>query len=295
MLQALSRLAPGHTIYEQASDAGCRGLDRRYPVCFSANHTERLRSRRVSRVSHKMTIQSHAIDFFCSRLAPPAFRIFRPRVTRAFNEMKKVSRQKTAWQYSRAIDLQLLLRRYRPKTIVEMGSGLSTVLFALYAQQRGAKLTTLEENPEWAAVTTKALRAAGVAEFTPTVANKISDHGFVSYDATLPDSIDLFYIDGPANKVDGVTYHICSDILKLTSRRVLPAVIVIDGRIGTTAALLESPAGNLYDWHVSERALRKPRSAAISALPCRIGHHSIAVRRSYEERASPTGRSLDGR
>ena len=108
------------------------------------------------------------------------------------------TRQKTECQAARIFDLDYLLWRHKPRFIAEMGSGLSTVRLAKYAQRSGAKLLTLEESPEWVGLTSAALRIAGIANHAPTLVTKMQDDEDVWYDYEIPEGVDFFYVDGPS-------------------------------------------------------------------------------------------------
>ena len=79
--------------------------------------------------------------------------------------------------------------RHRPRHIVELGSGLSTVLFADYCAKRDAKLITFEENPNWVQLVETALPEALKAKHGPSQKNKVLTVDECRYDAPIPHAV----------------------------------------------------------------------------------------------------------
>jgi len=89
------------------------------------------------------------------------------------------------------------LVRNEPETIVEFGSGASTVQFAAYAAHTGASVTSYEQNFDYLHKTRQALAAEALyasIHYAP-VRNGWYHRDMVI--ATIPDNIDLALIDGP--------------------------------------------------------------------------------------------------
>lgn len=95
----------------------------------------------------------------------------------------------------------------RPQWILEMGSGLSTILAAQAMDREGLKgqVISLEHDEYWAEQTRKLVDAHGVSErcrivHAPLVETKLDGQIFEWYDlseAELPDQIQLIFVDGP--------------------------------------------------------------------------------------------------
>lgn len=105
-----------------------------------------------------------------------------------------------------AAHLIRVCHRYQPRTVVEAGSGMSTVLFAAALRDLGAgHVTALEHNPEYADETRRLLAERGLSDRAtvidaPLVRTVIEDETYLWYDlaeADLPTSIDLLFVDGP--------------------------------------------------------------------------------------------------
>lgn len=95
----------------------------------------------------------------------------------------------------------------RPATVVEGGSGVSTVVLALAAREHGipSRIVALEHQPEWAEHTRRMLERHGVADFAevrlaPLAPTSLEGHETPWYDqAALADLTDvgLVLVDGP--------------------------------------------------------------------------------------------------
>ena len=95
----------------------------------------------------------------------------------------------------------------RPATVIEGGSGVSTVVMALAVREHNlpTRIVALEHQPEWAEVTRRLLERHGVAEYAevrlaPLAPTSLDDHETPWYDesalADLSD-IGLVLVDGP--------------------------------------------------------------------------------------------------
>ena len=93
------------------------------------------------------------------------------------------------------------------RTVVECGSGESTVAIATkLAERGGGSLHSLEHDPGWAARTRARLARAGVAEQVALIDAPLRPHPIAEPDcgwydtaalAKLPHAIDLLLVDGP--------------------------------------------------------------------------------------------------
>ena len=94
-----------------------------------------------------------------------------------------------------------------PETVVECGSGATTLLIATFLRRNGrGRLVTLEHDRAFADRTRARLEAAGVADvceiiWAPLVAQSVSGRAVRWYDRTtlarIPSPIELLVIDGP--------------------------------------------------------------------------------------------------
>ena len=189
--------------------------------------------------------------------------------------------EKMAIQSNRALDLRILLHHHRPRHIVELGSGLSTVLFADYCARRGARLISFEEDQKWVRQVVAALPEALRAKHGPSLKNRVLTAAECRYDAPIPHGADFIYVDGPAGSNDGGIRRACTDIVRALKRGERPKVICIDGRNAivdavrdTLSELQREDASTRYVWRFGCKYAEYLGEPA----PGRIGPHTVAVR-----------------
>lgn len=101
-----------------------------------------------------------------------------------------------------AHELAAHLNRTEPSTVVEAGSGASTILLAEYASRTGARIVSLEHQPTYAALTAQKLRERGLSEFVDLRRANLTQLDTPAgtlrwYDTPLPDRVDFALVDGP--------------------------------------------------------------------------------------------------
>lgn len=103
-----------------------------------------------------------------------------------------------------------ILREAKPDHVVELGSGLSTLIIAAELKRSGrGRLTSIEHDPEYAAITRRNISLHDLEEYVeirlaPLVTNEKWSPKVPWYDvSTLSDlqSVDLLIIDGPPKPV----------------------------------------------------------------------------------------------
>jgi predicted O-methyltransferase YrrM len=122
-------------------------------------------------------------------------------------------------------------------TVVELGSGISTVVIARLIAERGGTLASLEHDPDWAAVVRSQLERESLEEAVELLVAPLEPHP-ESWDgapwyaaasiASLPSSIDLLLIDGPPGYGDGMAHSRFPALSALASRLAPGALIVLD-------------------------------------------------------------------
>jgi predicted O-methyltransferase YrrM len=142
-----------------------------------------------------------------------------------------------------------LVRRHRPKLIVELGGGSSTVLFAAALRANGAgRVISVESDPEHLKRTAQYLRQSGLAEWTelieaPLMQQSVGSLSMQWYDTgpllrALREEIDLLFVDGPPGKLQSFSRYPAFPLLqKHLSARAL--VLVDDGRREDEARMVE--------------------------------------------------------
>jgi predicted O-methyltransferase YrrM len=167
--------------------------------------------------------------------------------------------------------LSVLLHKLQPKSLLELGSGRTTIYLSEYAGKRGAKLVSVEQNPEWVAFNRLVCRIGRLSEqFVQYV--PLQDDGFYSVGrlSEIVERPDFVFIDGPA-----ATEARTSQVGFLTSAVSAAKLILVDdvqrSTVHEMVSALESSSG------CSNRAyLRyKPRRMQTNWL-CFLYHDDVA-------------------
>lgn len=110
----------------------------------------------------------------------------------------------TDWSMTPAalIELEAYLFRAQPRQILEMGSGLSTVVLANYARITGASVTTLEHDARYFRQTQLTLHDRQLRNSVNLVPASLSGTP-PTYDYPLPQNVDFLVIDGPPERLGG--------------------------------------------------------------------------------------------
>jgi len=126
--------------------------------------------------------------------------------------------------------------RERP-SVVECGSGFSTLKLAELVQQRGGRLVSLEHDETWATRVRSNLAAAGLAEtaqimLAPLEPHPLARDGLPWYAEHplrfLPRRIDLLLVDGPPAFEPETELSRYPALPALAERLALDAVVVLD-------------------------------------------------------------------
>ncbi len=130
----------------------------------------------------------------------------------------------------------------RPNTVIECGSGLTSIVTARALQQLGGgKLISLDHDPQFAAITQKHLQELGLSEFVemhvaPLASTSINGADHLWYDMStvnLPESLDMIVVDGPPIPLTGEEGRYPA-VPKLIERLASSGVVILDdaGRPG---------------------------------------------------------------
>ena len=128
--------------------------------------------------------------------------------------------------------------RYQPTTVVDLGSGTSTVLMAMLLSKReGTRLVSVDHDPVWYAKTLELLDLAGVGSvaelrFAPLEELIIGDESFEWYEQSAFDDlvdIDLILVDGPPGSIGPLARFPAGPVL--TPRTRAGAIFVLDDTI----------------------------------------------------------------
>ena len=157
---------------------------------------------------------------------------------------------KHEYQAYKLFHLRQLLDRYKPASILELGSGSSTAIFAGYVKSRsGASICSIDESELWLA---NAKAIADIKSCDPRFvmrgcARVVSAFGnltCVGYGLSAERQFDFVFVDGPSLRINGVRRKdaINDDVFRLADA-FPPRIIVVDGRHATVRALERHLAG----------------------------------------------------
>lgn len=133
-----------------------------------------------------------------------------------------------------------LVRRHRPKLILELGSGSSTILLAAAARANGAgRVITIEHDPAHRDRTAQFLRETELSDRVDLIEAPLVEQRFGAlalqwYDLdpllrTLAEKIDLVFVDGPPGRIQSLSRYPALPVLKPhLSPQAL--IVVDDGR-----------------------------------------------------------------
>lgn len=103
------------------------------------------------------------------------------------------------------------IKEYKPDHILELGSGISTIIASYGLRQNGkGTITSLDHDEAYAEKTRRQIRKHNLEDFahihyTPLVPHSINNNKWDWYDinnATLPRQIDMLLVDGPPVKTN---------------------------------------------------------------------------------------------
>jgi predicted O-methyltransferase YrrM len=106
------------------------------------------------------------------------------------------------------LELVRAIDRTKATTVVETGSGISTVVMAARLKAIGGKVIALEHHAGYAEATRRDLEAQGLQDVatvldTPLVDTPLGEESWAWYDlsaADVPTNIDLLFVDGPPGR-----------------------------------------------------------------------------------------------
>lgn len=172
------------------------------------------------------------------------------------------------------------VKRHSPATVVELGSGWSTVLLAAaLSDVEGAHVISIDEDAGWLERTREVLEERGLGRVCrllhgPVRPATLTEQRFDWYDIELPLTprpIDLLFVDGPANPPAG------------GGRRRYPALPVLDQFLAPDAVVIVDDANRDgerqmvdrwstelrwdVEWLVAERGCAVLRRSPISPAP----------------------------
>jgi predicted O-methyltransferase YrrM len=107
------------------------------------------------------------------------------------------------------LELVRIIDRSSARSVVELGSGVSTIVCGRRLQQAGAgRIVALEHDPHYAEATRAEIAAHGLQDFAEVIDAPLVDHvidgttwPFYQLVSGVPDAIDALFIDGPPKPI----------------------------------------------------------------------------------------------
>lgn len=181
-----------------------------------------------------------------------------------------------------AIELVRTVVDRKPHTIVELGSGSSTVILATLARKTGrGAIYSLDHDATYADLTRRQLRDAGLESYATVIDAPLERHTLSDgtetewYNAEtitrLPEKIDLLLVDGPPAKIGALARY--------------PALPILYNRLAPGATVLLDDAGRRKETTVFERWLTEYPAFSGTVLKT---SHGLGVLRRSDTNASVT-------
>ncbi len=168
-------------------------------------------------------------------------------------------------QIYKMLSLANLCEKIQPMSILEIGSGASTPIFAAYAAKNNAKVVSVEESPEWLAASQDLINRfdnLNMVEFVlaDTEWRVDVDPPEVRYKGVQKRHYDLIFVDGPSLIYNGHDLKkdvVCMDALDFAMKDCV-ANIVVDMRL-PTVRYLEKNLPLSWNREISDVLARNPR------------------------------------
>lgn len=165
------------------------------------------------------------------------------------------------------LELHRTLEQVRPKSILEIGCGATTSVFARYAKESGATVVSVDGEPKY--IDQCRERLGELADYVTFKHWPASETGECLWCLQSTPSVDLLYVDGPANP----NGRICADAALLVECGSLPGLVLFDYRIETARDF----AKRFSDLYRIEMACFAAKDTAWYLSGLR--HHTFAWRR----------------
>lgn len=124
------------------------------------------------------------------------------------------------------------------REVVELGSGVSTIVLARLMRERGGRLTSIEHDPDWARVTRATLEREALTDVARLVEAPLEPHPLGLDDtpwyaqaalAELPEAgIELLLVDGPPGYTEGMELSRYPALPALSERLAAGAIVALD-------------------------------------------------------------------
>jgi len=174
------------------------------------------------------------------------------------NKYRALGGLKNSCQHYKLFKLKQLLEEEKPESIVELGMGASTIVFAEYVRNsQNAHLTCVDESRHWLENSQKIAKIDDSDNrFCLITANRllIDNHDLkqIKYDINFEKDFECVFIDGPNAEINGVKHKdaVNTNIFDIAKRK-LPRLIIVDIRRATVEEV-KKRLGEKYNVFVSD-------------------------------------------
>lgn len=144
------------------------------------------------------------------------------------------------------VALNKILETRKPKSILELGTGMTSVVFFRYANKYNASFTGMDEDAYWLENSKKLCEYNAATNpnvkfvHAPRKIMATKPVGISQYDYPFQEKYDLVFIDGPSTIIEGVlgkeNYN--SDIFEIVKVH-YPETLVVDSRRATVDEMIK--------------------------------------------------------
>lgn len=154
--------------------------------------------------------------------------------------------------FYRCIDILKIFKKFKIKKVAEIGSGRSSIAFALLSKIYEFKHVAYEQDTKWVEVVNKyisKLDSNASVIFAQLIS--IENGGFLEHEIN---NCDLLYIDGPTVK-KSAKHHTSFgkpeyyDAINYFKSGIFPKIIMIEGRFDTVELVKNSEYSKLYNFY----------------------------------------------
>jgi hypothetical protein len=231
-------------------------------------------------------IMAHRYRHEC-QVARERLSVWLPRVAAFLDQQQRDGGLHHDYSELKLLELAQLLERFQPRTVLELGGGSTTAVFAEYASRNpSAHVLSVDQSDTWQRETQQRLHPELRARVHFAVADRVVEvvrgAEVCSYDPGYltrlqHPSLDFVYVDGPANDSPTRPGSLmpCVDAVNLIARGFRPRAIAFDYRISSVHYLCSTPYVALFDALLHHECLRE--TDLWNVVDTR--HHSLFVLR----------------
>jgi len=149
--------------------------------------------------------------------------------------------QSTGCSYIDYWHLYEQVRRYRPREILELGTGASTIVLAAALADNGGdgRITSMEESEQWHRHAIELLPQGLPVEIvlSPTVEDAYSLFRGIRYRDVPERAYDFVFVDGPSYRTTSGDVTFDFDLIRVVAMATTPLRAIIDKRVSTCFVL----------------------------------------------------------